>query len=298
VSITLSYQTLDGGGSFGGGSNYNASAGTFELNNVIPGSYVIQASIQDNIPAVVSADPVRTTRIASAANVPVDLFNGDLENVQLTLLSATPLSGRIASSGAPLPNPASVRVQLRPSSNGVVTNAVGLNLITIPTTNPDGSFRMDSVIPGEYRVAVQGLPPDFYVKDIQYNQNDALNKPLEYSGRDNGSLEVAVSSGAVQINGSATDDKSSPAPGVTIVLIPDQHRDRTDLYKNTTTDSTDRYSIRGVPPGDYKLFAWNSIAPFDWFDPAILGRDESRGKPVHVLESSNQTVDLKVIAEQ
>jgi hypothetical protein len=188
-----------------------------------------------------------------------------------------------------------MRVQLRPTINGVAANAFSLNPVSVPATNADGSFRVDSLIPGEYRVGVVGLPQDFFVKEVRYNQREALDKPMVVSNGDSGNLEVVVSSGAVQISGAAIDEKSAAVPGVTIVLIPDQYRDRTELYKNTITDSTGRYSIRGIPPGDYKLFAWNSISQYDWFDPAILGRDESRGKPVHVIESSNQTVELKVI---
>ena len=46
---------------------------------------------------------------------------------------------------------------------------------------------------------------------------------------------------------------------------------------------------------DYKLFAWDSLGPFAWYDPEILARYESKGKAVHVIESVNQTVELKVI---
>jgi hypothetical protein len=63
------------------------------------------------------------------------------------------------------------------------------------------------------------------------------------------------------------------------------------------TDSTGKFTIRGVPPGDYKLFAWNSIEQFSWFDPEVLRTDESKGKPVHVLESANQTIELRAIIE-
>src|SRR5207248_9233251 len=93
-----------------------------------------------------------------------------------------PLSGHIRHVGTSNLPPAAVRIQLRPSANGVITNAVGLNLVQIPTTNDDGTFRIDSVNPGEYRVTAAAglpLPPEYYMKEARYNQNDVLNKPPE-----------------------------------------------------------------------------------------------------------------------
>ena len=55
--------------------------------------------------------------------------------------------------------------------------------------------------------------------------------------------------------------------------------------------------LRGVPPGDYRLFAWDSLDQFLWFDPEILSRYVSKGKPVHVIDSVNQAIDLKVITK-
>jgi hypothetical protein len=141
------------------------------------------------------------------------------------------------------------------------------------------------------------VPENFYVKAARYNQNDILYSPWTYTGTEAGTLEVVVSSGAVQISGVAMDAQSRPVAGVPIVLIPDQHRDRYELYKNTTTDANGRYSIHSISPGDYKLFAWESIDLNAWFDPEIVKRFENQGRALHILESSNQIVDLKTISE-
>ena len=43
------------------------------------------------------------------------------------------------------------------------------------------------------------------------------------------------------------------------MLIPDIQRERRDLYVRATTDKDGRFSIRGIPPGNYKVFAWENI---------------------------------------
>jgi hypothetical protein len=52
-----------------------------------------------------------------------------------------------------------------------------------------------------------------------------------------------------------------------------------------------------VPPGDYKLFAWEALEPFGYFDPDLLNKSESQAKPLHVIESSKLNVELPWIRE-
>ena len=120
---------------------------------------------------------------------------------------------------------------------------------------------------------------------------------MKFPGGDNAFLDVVIASGAVEIQGTALDSKTMPESGVAVVLIPDQHRDRIELYKYATTDVNGKFGIRSIPPGNYKLFAWDSLETFAWYDPEILSRYESNGKAVHVIASVNQTVELKVITE-
>ena len=53
--------------------------------------------------------------------------------------------------------------------------------------------------------------------------------------------------------------------------------------------------MRGVTPGDYKLFAWEALENFGYFDPDQMRRSESAGKAVRVAESSKLVVEGKII---
>jgi hypothetical protein len=55
------------------------------------------------------------------------------------------------------------------------------------------------------------------------------------------------------------------------------------------------FTIRTIPRGDYKLFAWEALESFGYYDLDLVKKSESLGKPVHVIESSKQTMDIKVI---
>jgi hypothetical protein len=53
----------------------------------------------------------------------------------------------------------------------------------------------------------------------------------------------------------------------------------------------------GVAPGDYKLFAWEGLENYGYFDVELVKQSESSGKRVHVNESARITVETKVITQ-
>jgi hypothetical protein len=53
--------------------------------------------------------------------------------------------------------------------------------------------------------------------------------------------------------------------------------------------------MRAIPPGNYKLFAWEAIEQFGYYDVDLMRPFESKGKLVRVSESSTQPAEVKVI---
>jgi hypothetical protein len=62
-----------------------------------------------------------------------------------------------------------------------------------------------------------------------------------------------------------------------------------------TSDALGRFSIRGVPPGDYKLFAWESIPSFAYQNSAFIAKHEERGRTVHVGQGGTSSMELQII---
>jgi hypothetical protein len=97
------------------------------------------------------------------------------------------------------------------------------------------------------------------------------------------------------VDGTVNDEKGQPIQGVQAVLVPDAHRDRFELFRAVTADQNGRFTMRGVPPGDYKVFAWESIESYGYFDPELLRRDESKGQRVKIQDSDKASVSVKMI---
>ena len=66
-------------------------------------------------------------------------------------------------------------------------------------------------------------------------------------------------------------------------------------YRFSSTDSQGGFVFKGVPPGGYRLFAFESIAPFAWMDPNILNGVEDLGQALVVKEAERLTRQIKPI---
>ena len=81
---------------------------------------------------------------------------------------------------------------------------------------------------------------------------------------------------------------------VVVALI--EQRQRFDLYRSAVTDAAGTYRFNAIPPGSYKVFAWEDIEPHSWNDNALLRGYEDLGKSITVAEGSSQTMEVMAIS--
>jgi hypothetical protein len=304
ASITLNYRTIGSGGSGGFGSpqNYKAETGTFELQNVIPGQYTVEARIQEAVPqrpAALDAAAMQARAAAAAAQpsarVPIHITNADIDGLVLTITTPASVQGRLiveGGSAAALTNLNGIRLVLRPAPD-----SFGLPMTSPPYSSQlasDGTFRVENLREGVYAASIFGVPPGHYIKTIRLAGAEGSPDAFRFSGSTSGLLDIVLSPRAARITGVVTDPRNLPVQAVQAVLVPAE-RSRSSLYKMAVTDQNGSFTIADVPPGDYKLFGWEAIDPFGYLDPDFVKKFESLGRSIRVDESSTQTVDLKVI---
>jgi hypothetical protein len=90
-------------------------------------------------------------------------------------------------------------------------------------------------------------------------------------------------------------DKQKPVPGTQAVLIPARGINRIDLYKTAVSDDNGRFTIRGITPGDYKIYAWEALEQFAWFDSDLLRQFEQKGKFMQITEGAKESAEVKII---
>jgi hypothetical protein len=285
--------------------NYNNASGAFEVRNVIPGAYWLRASSSTDLSEPINLNVAGTARTAMElldsvlmnssryAQIPIEVSGSDIEGVELTLTSGLSIPMRLRFEGQDLSSITGldrIRVNLRPANAGVSSNAYQAIAF-----NAEGTAILGSVSPGEYRIQVGAPSPEMYLKEVTFERTDVLNRPWEITNQSTGTLNIIFSNKGGQIDGSLVDAQSQPVRGNQVVLIPDQGRDRPELYRTATTDQNGRFTLRGLTPGGYRAYAWEAIEANAWYDREVLSQYEALAKPIRIQESSKESVDLKII---
>jgi len=291
-----------------GNSNYKPADGSFEFQNVGAGVYALNASIP-NAPQTRAVDfnsmsPAERNEYFQAmqaqdlvlpkASLPINVINADVDGVVLALGLSSSVSGRVRVESTAPDAAASldfIRLQLK---GGTPVTPLDSGPQSRPVKE-DGTFRVDNVWPGEYRVSIAGLPQGFYVKEARAGEADLLNQPLRVTGPNSNPLDILISPKVGTLDGVAVDAAGQPSPGAQVVLIPARNRERTELFRPVMADSTGHFDIPGVAPGEYILAAWEAIEPNAFFDPNLILQAEAQGKAVRVAESSSQAVNVMSI---
>ncbi len=249
--------------------------GSFEIAGVLPGSYTLSAYWFE--------DGRRYQ-----ARQSVEVGNANVEGASLAITPGIQINGRIIWDGKPSMDRDELVVSIAPADSRISFNA--------PARVMGTSFVLKDVFEGNYRLAVIGQSKDCYVKSIRYGSSDALEGGFAVLRSTQASLEVTISSSGARVQGAVTDKDNLPVTGVWVVLVPDEtHRDQSRLYQKTATDQYGHYLLRGIVPGDYKIFCWDEVDDGAWEDPDFLRTFEDRGQKISVEEAYAKNVDIVAI---
>ena len=64
---------------------------------------------------------------------------------------------------------------------------------------------------------------------------------------------------------------------------------------HATSGTDGRFRISAVPPGDFRVYAWEAIALYSWQDPEVMRRDGSKGVDVHLDDGGTTAVNVTSI---
>lgn len=251
--------------------------GTFEFRGIAPGAYLVWAQWADEGQGY-------------SVTQPVDVGNNNLDDVTVLLTPGAELKGQVRSEEPGDVNLGGLSISLEPK-DAVQRGGRGAR------ANDDGTFAIQSVSADHYWVNVYGLPPAFYLKSVRMGDADGIESGLDMSQGVAGTLEITINGNGGQIEGSAADAKQKPASGAVVVLVPEgPRRERLMLFKTAMTDTMGHFSIKGIAPGEYKLFAWEQVEDGAYQDAEFLKPYENQGQAVTIREGSRENAQLKVIS--
>ena len=250
--------------------------GSFELADVLPGSYVLTAMwVDEGKPHI--------------ARLPIDVGNADLDGVAIAITPGTDINGRVIWEGTPSLEQDELSIMAE-SPDSMFNFGADARLTAANT------FVLKGVGDGTYVARMWGYGKDCYIKDVQYAGSGALEDGFAVKGSAAGVLEITLSSRAARVQGTVADSDGLRAVGVRVVLVPEpSRRTQSTLFKEQTTDQYGHFEVRGIAPGDYKLFSWEEAESGAWEDPEFLKPFEAKGEKIMLQEGDQKTVNLTAI---
>jgi protocatechuate 3,4-dioxygenase beta subunit len=243
--------------------------GTFEMAGVLPGEYYLMSTRS------------RTSRLTGRTTV--DVAASDVKDVTLALGPLASITGIVRfDREAPNAPVGGVRVKLSEVSGP----GGGWTF-----SKPDGSFVFEDVEPGRYRLQAYPLPAGAWLKSIRSGDREILDADLEAVSGTSVSLQIILGQGGGTVSGVVQNEKGDPVPTSQITLLPDPLREgRFDLFRRTSADQHGHFTLTGIPPGEYKL--WASEDPEGAFDSESLKPHESKAVKVKVEQNSKAQVTV------
>jgi Carboxypeptidase regulatory-like domain len=281
------------------GDSYRANAnevgpdGQFEVRGVAPGSYVVRASTP-------------TESQSFTARQDVSVVAADVEGVKLTPQSSFTLSGHLRIEGSAAADLTQYSANLRqaelPEDPGFFMSQEFFG--TNAPVDRLGNFEWKNVNPGNYIVQVYGGDGQgFFLKSVKLGGRDiatgftaggpaTLDLLVSTKG---GTVEGAVVDAAVEKAVEKDGNEVHPVADATVVAVPEEkYRKLPDRFGIGSTDQHGHFTIRGVAPGSYTIYAWQDLEDGVWRDADFLKSQEANGTAVKVEEGSHQTVELKL----
>lgn len=257
--------------------------GSFEFAGVVPGPYYLAAQDRTGL---------------AATPVAVLVGDRDVENVSIALAPSITVSARLIAEG------------ITPGTLDPFTGLIGTLRPDVGSVQPaarsaqvtpgNSVMSFPNVAAGDYQFNIsQGVLREnlkrLYIKSVRLGREDAFGTVRIPSNAQDVVLDVVLTTAMGSVEGTALGRTGEPAANVTVALVPANARKRTALYQAVVTGSDGKFRFKEVPPGDYKLFAWDDVETGAWENAEFIGLYESRGRIVRVAEDTKEDVQLNVI---
>jgi len=263
-----------------------SSPGEFSIGRVPPGSYILRAKSSSGDPDLLAFQRIVLRPVPANAVTPK-------YSMSLSLSPPLSISGRL----------------FVESREAIDLRGTGISLLPVDpdlpsprgvSAQPDGQFVLKDVLPGTYVLDVSNLPQDQYVKAAQFSGKDILENPLSLGIPEAANplqILVGIDGGRVQVT--TYDGKGEIHSGANVVLVPDvARRYRRDQYRIAISGDDGRATLRGIPPGRYRLFAWEDLEPNAYLNSDFVQAYESFGAPVNIISGDNLPVSARLIPKE
>ena len=266
--------------------------GSFVIRDVAPGAYTILATVENG-------------PVPLMARQALQMGSSSVEDLRLAPQPGAWIHGRLRSENrlenksAGRVEPGQIFLELRSvdgDDEALGSVSIGDGFSHVAHVGADGSFEWKGVPPGNYYVQLAGgANGDLFLKSTVAGNRELGDAGINVNG---GSvmIDLAASANGGVVDGIVTDQKGEPVANAVVVAVPEMRlRARVERYRKTVSDQSGRFTLHGVEPGEFTLFAWESVDGEAYYNPEFLRAYEARGSGLLVGEGDRKTVQLEAI---
>jgi Carboxypeptidase regulatory-like domain len=206
----------------------------------------------------------------------------DLENLVLQLAAPFSVTGTVEwdRSRDAKAEPPIGRVILESATHGAT--AAG-------PTGRDGSFRIDNVYPGRYRIPMWGLAQGYYAASILLGDREVNGQVMDIAAIPQ-PLRVIFKPATGRVRGTVEE-----GGGATVVLLPkDEALLNNQFIRSTKCDGEGRYDFGTVRPGEYYALAFRGADLFALEDRDFVRALTGQAVSIHVDNDLVASTALKL----
>jgi hypothetical protein len=247
--------------------------GLFRFSGVAPGVYDVYVVANDG-------GPTLTASFGGVASLEVGSVDAA---VSVTVVPPVELKGRVIINGAG-PRVELTTVRLRPLDN--VPGVAGATTPPPAMIAPTGEFVFPKIVmPITYGLDFD-VPDGLFLADIRQGQQSIYKSAaIVLNGTAPEPVQIILARNPGTVRGRI--EKTTPDPAVALVPEPSL-RSNPMLYRVARPGDDGTFVLKNIPPGNYKLFAWDGVLSTAWMNADFIKTFESRGVPVKIEQKEMQ----------
>lgn len=259
--------------------------GYFEVTNVPPGSYTVQAlsgrGRRDSEPVF--------------ASLKIAVDGQDITDLTMMLRHGAEISGMLTFDGTQLPDPSDLErllVTTSPINPTPFEQRGGSNA----GVEPDGSFVLSDIGGGPRLIRMNRLPDGLQLKAVYLEGRDVIDAPRDFAaGQSIAGVTLVLTDQITELAGMVHDDRGDAVTEFTVIAFPTDERlwqPQSRHIMASRPDQNAQYRMRGLPPGDYLLSVVEVVQQGEWFDPRLLADLRRRAARVTLRDGEHKSLNL------